>query len=131
MNVALFATLLVALAGPTLAGSSAIRLAAGPSREMHDEWVQRIGAARHAVEQAREEEAKSSLAYAQMRRHGKIRGEKRKEITGQRDATQQARIDAERALEVLLERARQEGVPPGWVREALKGFAASPPAAAD
>jgi hypothetical protein len=64
-----------------------------------------------------------------MRRHGKIRGDKRKQLTEERDATHQARLDAERALDVLLERARQEGVPPGWVREALEGFETSPPAA--
>jgi hypothetical protein len=129
MNVALFAALLVALSGPTLAGSSAIQLAAGPSPERHDEWVQRIRAARGAVERAREEEAKSSFAYGHMRRHGKIRGDRREEIVEQRDTTHQARIEAERALEVLLERARREGVPPGWVREALEGFEVSPPAA--
>lgn len=134
MSIVLFATLLVALTGPAVVGSSALQLAAGPrvelaaaaSPDQHDDWVDRLLAARRAVEKARRDEAKASTDYGKMRNRGRFRGEKRKEITEQRDRAQQARIDAERALEVLLDEARRERVPPGWVREAMEGFEESP-----
>jgi hypothetical protein len=132
MNVALLATLAVALTGPALAGSallevgsSSVQLARAQGAEDKPRWVDQLIEARRAVERARQDEAKSKADYSRMRR-GKFRGEKRRTITAERDRAHQARIDAERQLEVLLEKARRERVPPGWVREALDGFDPSP-----
>ena len=137
MNVALFASLAVALMAPVLAGSSAlqaesaaIQLARAPSRDQKDSWVDRLTQARRTVEKARVEEADSKATYGRMRAKRKLRGEARVEVTQERDRAHQARIDAERKLEILLERARRGGVPPGWVREAMDGFEDSPPASA-
>jgi len=133
MNVALLATLAVALTGPALAasalleiGSSGIQLARAQGSEDKARWVDQLDTARRAVEKSRQDEAKSKSDYSRMRSRGKFRGEKRRSITEERDRAHQARIDAERQLEVLLEKARRERVPPGWVREALDGFDPSP-----
>ena len=133
MNIALLATLAVALTGPALAGSawlevgsSGIQLARAQGAEDKARWVDEMIAARRAVEKTRQHEAKSKSDYGRMRSRGKLRGEKRRNVTEERDRAHQARIDAERQLELLLERARRERVPPGWVREALEGFERSP-----
>ena len=133
MNIALLATLAVALTGPALAGSawlevgsSGIQLARAQGAEDKARWVDEMIAARRAVEKTRQHEAKSKSDYGRMRSRGKLRGEKRRNVTEERDRAHQARIDAERQLELLLERARRERVPPGWVREALDGFEQSP-----
>lgn len=143
MNIAVLAALLVALSAPSVIGSSVLQapavlaagagaeLAAAPGRDQHDRWVDRILAARRNVEQARRDEARARIDYGRMRNHGKLRGSKRKEITEARDRVHQVRIDAERALEVLLDKARRERVPPGWVREAMEGFQQSPAALAN
>jgi hypothetical protein len=133
MTVALLASLAVALTGPALAGtallqvgSAAVQLARAADSGQKDEWVDRLTAARREVEKARKHETQSRTTYGRMRGHGKFRGEKRREITEERDRAHQARIDTERELEVLLEQARRQRVPPGWVREALEGFDPSP-----
>jgi hypothetical protein len=133
MNVALLAALAVALTGPALAGhallevaGASIQLARAQGAEDKAQWVDRLIAARRAVEKARRDEAASKSSYGRMRSRGKLRGEKRRTVTEERDRAHLARIDAERQLELLLEKARRERVPPGWVREALDGFEPSP-----
>lgn len=129
MIPALLASLALGLAGPSLAASPLVQVATGPSSALHREWVERIHEARSAVEKARVEEKRATLAYGLMRRRQKLRGEKRAEIVRQRDAAHEARRQAEQDLEALIERARRENVPPGWVREAMDGFQEVPSAA--
>ncbi|MDJ0849137.1 MAG: hypothetical protein QNK04_12230 [Myxococcota bacterium] len=119
-------TLLLALllgVGTALAGSV--------KPEEKDAWVDRIYAAREGVERARERVERSRTAYSRMRHKRKERGERRQERREERDAAVEALAAAEKDLEKLLERARRAGVPPGWVREAMDGFEASPAAARD
>ncbi len=131
MNVWMFAILLVALTAPVVAGNTALQAAAQARPAEHDVWVDRLLEARESVEDARERVAKSRVSYSRMRARNKLRGEKRQELTAERDSAARDIEAAEARLERLLEEARRAGVPPGWIREAMAGFAESPAAAAE
>ncbi len=139
MNVAFFATWLVVLTAPALAGSSVLELgapvartpyqvAAKPSASERDAWVDRIVAARRQVEKARLEVSQSRATYGRMRSKNRLRGEARNKVRQAREDAQVALENAEKNLATLLELARRKGVPPGWIREAMEGFEESPPA---
>jgi hypothetical protein len=113
-----------------LAAGAPLEGGAAPAPEMHDVWVGRLLAARQAVEQARARQAANRSLYSRMR-HSNARGEKRGELVEERGEAKKALAEAEARLAALLEEARRAGVPPGWVREAMEGFEASPPARAE
>ena len=97
-------------------------------------WPERIQEARDAVEQARLRRSAAEDAYDEMRHRQYPRGDARAAVEAERTAARDAVTEAERNLAALLDQARREGVPPGWLgapeTDAGAG-AADPPASAD
>jgi hypothetical protein len=87
------------------------------STDAQREAVQRAHAQHvDAVEAARARQEAAEVSYKRMRHRNRIRGDEKAQVLAEREAAKQALAQAERDLEEFLDRARRNGVPPGWVR---------------
>jgi type IV secretory pathway VirB10-like protein len=81
-------------------------------------WVGRIRAARKSVDDARQRQIDAEVGYGKARHKRKTRGEAKRELLDEREASGKALAAAEDALDEALQEAHRAGVPPGWLREA-------------
>ncbi len=92
---------------------------AAPGGPDQSAWMNRIQQARARLSTAQDRYASAMVSYRQMKHRRRARGEQKLSILTQRKAARSELTAAQRELDALLEQARREGVPPGWLREAM------------
>lgn len=114
--------LAAAVCGPVFATPAPATLPAVSANSVQpvgqEEWTGRIREARSAVAEARRRHTAAVEAFQKARHRHRARGEAKQELMVERQDSRVALEEAERDLKGLLEEARRNGVPPGWIRDA-------------
>ena len=87
----------------------------------HEAWVERIATAQQAMDDANARYENAVRAYSHMRHRRSERGQRKADVLIEQENARAEVAEAARFLDTTLEQARRDGVPPGWVREALAG----------
>jgi hypothetical protein len=85
-----------------------------------------VAEARADIDSARERRDAAETAVDRMRHSRHPRGAAREGLFSEREEARAGVVEAERALDELLEQARRAGVPPGWLREPALATPAAP-----
>jgi len=91
-----------------------------------EQWTERIRRSSEAVANAKARLAQAEAEYTRMRTRNRARGDRRVQYRSSLQAAEKALTEAEAALDATLEAARNESVPPGWIRDATSGQPAAP-----
>jgi hypothetical protein len=117
------AALLAASGAPIHAAQAAAEL---PDTRQNEAWSERVAEARADIDSARERRDAAETAVDRMRHRRHPRGAAREGLFSEREVARAGVVEAERALDELLEQARRAGVPPGWLRAPEPALPAAP-----
>ena len=122
--------LAAALCGPGFATPAPAALPAVSAQAApqvgREAWTKRIRTAHHSVAEAHRRHAAAITAFQKARHRHRARGAQKQKLMAEREDSRLELEQAEHRLEGLLEQARRNGVPPGWLRDAAEPGPASP-----
>lgn len=114
-------TLLILIALFSLAlPVAAVDLGADPDTVAAEKkrWVERLQEKREALANAKARKATAEAHYTRMRTRNKARGDARANVRAELTTAVADVAKAQEDYDAVLEAARREGVPPGWLRDA-------------
>ena len=122
--------LAAALCGPAFATPAPAALPAVSAQAAppvgREAWTERIRKTHQTVAEARRRHAAAITAFQKARHRHRARGARKQKLMAEREESRVALEQAERRLEGMIEQARRNGVPPGWLRDAAEPGPASP-----